>query len=118
MSIKLIQAIIRKERLGEVLTKLFEADIRGITTSKVQGHGGEKEKVETYRGTRVKMELSEKVKLEIAVTEPFVEKAVKAIIESARTGEVGDGKVFIIPVEKAYRIRTGEQDDAAVTPIS
>ncbi len=114
---KMIHAVIRKEKLSEVLTALFAKDITGITVSKVQGHGGETETVETYRGTTVKMELTEKVKLEIGVTEPFVQKAVDAILKSARTGEVGDGKVFVLPVEKVYRIRTGEEDAAAVTPV-
>jgi nitrogen regulatory protein P-II 1 len=114
---KMIHAVIRKEKLNEVLTALFAKEITGITVSKVQGHGGETETVETYRGTTVKMELTEKVKLEIGVTEPFVQKAVDAILKSARTGDVGDGKVFVLPVEKAYRIRTGEEDAAAVTPV-
>lgn len=114
---KLIQAIIRKEKLNEVLAALFASEIYGISVSKIQGHGGETETVETYRGTTVKMELTEKIKLEIGVTEPFVQKAVDAILKTARTGEVGDGKVFVLPVEKVYRIRTGEEDAAAVTPI-
>lgn len=114
---KLIMAIIRKEKLNDVLTGLFENDIHGITVTRVQGHGGETEKVETYRGVTVKMELTEKVRLDIAVTQPFEEKAIKTILKSARTGDVGDGKVFVIPIEKAYRIRTGEEDSDAVTPI-
>jgi nitrogen regulatory protein P-II 1 len=114
---KMIHAIIRKEKLNDVLTALFAKEITGITVSRVQGHGGETETVETYRGTTVKMELTEKIKLEIGVTEPFVQKAVDAILKSARTGEVGDGKVFVLPVEKVYRIRTGEEDAAAVTPV-
>lgn len=81
------------------------------------GPRGETEKVETYRGTTVKMELHEKVRLEIGVSEPFVKPTVEAILKAARTGEVGDGKVFVIPVEKVYRIRTGEEDEAAVTPV-
>lgn len=113
---KLVTAIIRKEKLNDVLTALFEAEIHGITVSKVQGHGGETEKVETYRGTTVKMELSEKVRLDIAITEPYLDKAVQTVIKTARTGEVGDGKVFVIPIEKVYRIRTGEEDAEAVTP--
>jgi nitrogen regulatory protein P-II 1 len=113
---KLIVAIIRPERLGETLEALYRAEVRGLTVATVQGHGGELERVETYRGTTVKMELQEKVRLEIGVSEPFVERTVRAILESARTGEVGDGKVFVLPVEKVYRIRTGEEDEAAVTP--
>jgi len=114
---KLITAIVRKEKLNDVLSALFENDIHGVTVSKVQGHGGETEKVETYRGLTVKMELVEKVRLDIGVTELFVEKTVRAILGAARTGEVGDGKVFVLPVEKVYRIRTGEEDARAVTPL-
>jgi len=74
--------------------------------------------VETYRGTTVKMELHDKVMLDIGVSDHFVEPTVQAILQSARTGEVGDGKIFVIPVEKIYRIRTGEEDEAAVTPVT
>lgn len=113
---KLIVAVIRPEKLSDVLEALFRADVRGLTVSRVHGHGGELETVQTYRGTTVKMELQEKVRLEIGVSEPFVELTVKAILESAATGEVGDGKVFVIPLQAVYRIRTGEVDEAAVTP--
>lgn len=113
---KLITAIIRPERLSAVLEALFKAEVYGLTISRVQGHGGETERVETYRGTTVKMELVEKVRLDIGVSDPFVDIAVEAILGSARTGEVGDGKIFVVPVEKAIRIRTGEEDLAAVTP--
>jgi nitrogen regulatory protein P-II 1 len=113
---KLIVAIIRPEKLNEVLERLYRADVRGLTVSRVVGHGGETEQVETYRGTTVKVELHEKVRLEIGVSDSFVEITVGAILASARTGEVGDGKVFVLPVERVYRIRTGERDQAAVTP--
>jgi nitrogen regulatory protein P-II 1 len=116
--VKLIVAIVRSEKLNDVLEALFKAEVRGLSISRVQGHGGETERVETYRGTTVKMELSEKVRLEIGVSDHFVEPTVRAIMEGARTGEVGDGKIFVLPVEKVYRIRTGEQDTAAVTPVS
>lgn len=115
---KLVVAIIRSEKLNDVLEALFKAEVRGLSISRVQGHGGETERVETYRGTTVKMELSEKVRLEIGVSDHFVEPTVRAILAGARTGEVGDGKIFVLPVEKVYRIRTGEQDTAAVTPVS
>ena len=114
---KLIVAIVRPEKLGEVLEALYRAEVRGLTVTRVHGHGGETEAVETYRGTTVKMELQEKVRLEIGVSDPFVQATVEAILASARTGEVGDGKVFVLPVEKVYRIRTGEEDRAAVTPV-
>ena len=113
---KLIVAIIRPDLLNDVLESLYRAEVRGITVSRVLGHGGETDAVETYRGTTVKMELHEKVRLEIGVSNPFVDVTVRAILESACTGEVGDGKVFVVPVESVYRIRTKEKDEAAVTP--
>ncbi len=114
---KLIKAIIRPDRLGDVLKALFQVDVTGLTVTRARGHGGETEEEETYRGTTVKMELTEKVMLDIGVSEPFVDTAVAAILGAARTGEVGDGKVFVMPVEKVYRIRTGEEDRAAATPV-
>ena len=113
---KLITAIVRPERLNDVLEALFHVEVRGLTICRAQGHGGETEEVETYRGTTVKMELVDKVRLDIGVSEPFVEPTVEAILAAARTGEVGDGKIFVVPVEKVVRIRTGEQDLDAVTP--
>ena len=113
---KLITAIIRPDKLNDVLEALFNRDVRGLTISRAQGHGGETEQVETYRGTTVKMELVQKVRVEIGVSDTFVEPTVEAIMGAARTGEVGDGKIFVLPVERVYRIRTGEEDMAAVTP--
>jgi nitrogen regulatory protein P-II 1 len=115
---KLIVAVIRPEQLGHVLESLFHAEVRGLTISRVQGHGGETEQVETYRGTTVMMALAEKVRLEIAVSESFVQPTVQAILTAARTGEVGDGKVLVLPIERIYRIRTGESDQDAVTPVT
>ena len=115
--VKLVVAIVRPEKANDVLEALFRSDVQGVTLSRVQGHGGETEQVETYRGTTVKMELHEKVRFDIGVSDHFVEPTVKAILAAARTGEVGDGKVFVLPVEKIYRIRTGEEDRAAVTPV-
>jgi nitrogen regulatory protein P-II 1 len=114
---KLVVAIVRPERVGAVLEQLFKAEVQGLTISRAQGHGGEVEHVETYRGTTVKMELSEKVRFEIGVSDHFVEPTVAAVLRGARTGDVGDGKIFVLPVEKVYRIRTGEEDQAAVTPV-
>jgi nitrogen regulatory protein P-II 1 len=114
---KLVVAIVRPERLTDVLEALFLADVRGLTINRVQGHGGETEPVETYRGTTVKMALSEKIRLEIAVSDHFVDLTVGAILAAGRNGRVGDGKIFVLPVDRIYRIRTGEEDQAAVTPI-
>ncbi len=91
---KLVVAIIRPEKLNDVLEALYRAEVRGLSISRIRGHGGETETVETYRGTTV-----------------------KAILSAGATGEVGDGKIFVLPVEKVYRIRTGEEDRSAVTPV-
>ena len=114
---KLVVAIIRPEKLNDVLEALYRAEVRGLSISRIRGHGGETETVETYRGTTVKVELHDKVRLEIGVSDPFVQPTVKAILAGAATGEVGAGKVFVLPVEKVYRIRTGEEDRSAVTPV-
>ncbi len=114
---KLITAVIRPEKLGDVLKSLYAAEIHGLTVTRVQGHGGETEEVETYRGTTVKMALSDKTRFEIAVSDEFVDPTIDAILAGARTGEVGDGKIFVVPLERAVRIRTGEADQAAVTPV-
>lgn len=113
---KLITAIIRPDKLNDVLEALFRAEVTGLTITRAQGHGGETEHVQTYRGTTVKMELVEKVRLEIGVSEPFVQRTVATILEAAHTGEVGDGKIFVTPLETVYRIRTRERDEGAVTP--
>jgi nitrogen regulatory protein P-II 1 len=115
---KLIVAIIRPDRLNEVLEALYRTEVRGLTVSRVLGHGGETERVETYRGTTVKVELQEKVRLEIGVSEAFVQVTINAILGSARTGDVGDGKIFVLDVAQVYRIRTGEKNESAVTPAA
>ena len=115
---KLIVAIIRPECLSEVLEALYRAEVRGLTVSRAEGHGGELEHIETYRGTTVKMELTEKVRIEIGVSDHFVEPTIDAIVEGARTVDVGDGKIFVLPVDRVVRIRTGELDTAAVTPVT
>ena len=114
---KLVTAIVRPEKVNDVLEALYRAEIRGVSMSRVQGHGGELERVETYRGTTVKMELSEKVRFEVAVSDDFVQRTVDAFCSGGRTGEVGDGKIFVIALEQAIRIRTGETDEGAVTPV-
>jgi nitrogen regulatory protein PII len=115
--VKLVIGIVRPEKANDVLEALYRAEVRGISMSKVQGHGGELDKVETYRGSTVAVEVSDKVRFEIAVTDPFVEPTIAAIREGGRTGEVGDGKIFVVPLERAVRIRTGETDETAVTPV-
>ncbi len=114
---KLVVAIVRPEKANEVLEALYRAEVRGVSISRVEGHGGELDRVETYRGTTVQVGLSDKTRFEIAVSEEFVETTIQAITSSASTGEVGDGKIFVLPLERAVRIRTGETDSSAVTPV-
>ncbi len=115
---KLITCIIRPERLSEVKTALFRAGVTGISISRVSGHGGERDLVEHYRASSIVLEFREKVRIEMAVSEPFVEPTINAILTAARTGEVGDGKIFVQPLERVIRIRTGETDNAALTPVT
>ena len=114
---KLVVGIVRPEMANDVLGALFSANVRGVSISRVQGHGGELDRVETYRGTTVKMELADKIRVEIAVSDEFVQPTIDALCEGARTGEVGDGKIFVMPLDRVVRIRTGETDDSAVTPV-
>jgi nitrogen regulatory protein PII len=115
--VKLVIGIVRPEKTNDVLEALYRAEVRGASLMRVQGHGGELERVETYRGTTVKMGLADKVRFEIAVSDEFVDPTIEALCEGARTGEVGDGKIFVVPLERAIRIRTGESDVGAVTPV-
>jgi len=115
---KLIVTVVRPERLSAVKEALFRIGVTGMTLSRVSGHGGEGEIVEHYRGSAVLLEFHEKVRIEIAVSEPFVEATIRAIVGAAQTGEVGDGKVFVLPLERVIRIRTGEQDVEALTPVT
>ena len=113
---KLITAIIRPEKLEDVKAELFAAEVTGITIFRVAGHGGEKVQLESYRGAPLAYEFHEKIQIDIAVSEPFVDPTIQAILKGARTGEVGDGKIFVRPLEKVIRIRTGELDIDALTP--
>jgi nitrogen regulatory protein P-II 1 len=115
--VKLVIGIVRPEKANDVLEALYRAEVRGVSLTRVQGHGGELDRVETYRGTTVKMGLADKVRLEIAVSDAFVQPTIDALCDGGRTGEVGDGKIFVVPLERVIRIRTGETDDAAVTPV-
>jgi nitrogen regulatory protein P-II 1 len=114
---KLVIGVVRPERANDVLEALYRAEVRGVSMTRVQGHGGELDRVETYRGTTVKVGLSEKVRFEIAVSDSFVDRTIEALCNGGRTGEVGDGKIFVVPLERVVRIRTGETDVAAVTPV-
>jgi nitrogen regulatory protein PII len=114
---KLVIGIVRPERANDVLEALYRAEVRGISMTKVQGHGGELDRVETYRGTTVRVGLTEKVRFEIAVSDDFVEPTIEALCSGGQTGEVGDGKIFVLDLEQVVRIRTSETDNAAVTPV-
>jgi nitrogen regulatory protein P-II 1 len=115
---KLITAIIRPECLADVKAALFRAGVTGVTFSRVSGHGGEREIVQQYRAETVVLEFHEKVKVEMAVSEHYVEPTIAAILSSARTGNVGDGKIFVQHLDRVVRIRTGEEDTAALTPVT
>ena len=115
---KLVTAIIRPERLPEVKAALFRAGVTGVTISRVAGHGGEREVIQRYRAKTVVLEFHDKVRLEMACSEPFVEPCVQAILGAARTGEVGDGKIFVQALDQVIRIRTGERDTDALTPVT
>jgi nitrogen regulatory protein PII len=114
---KLVIGIVRPEKTNEVLEALYNTEVRGFSMSRVQGHGGELDRVETYRGTTVRIGLEEKVRFEIAVSDDFVQPTIDALCDGGRTGEVGDGKIFVVPLEQVVRIRTGETDNLAVTPV-
>ena len=111
---KKIEAIIKPFKLDEVKEALVEAEITGITVSEVKGHGRQHGHTELYRGAEYVVDFLPKVKLEIFVNDEFVEKTIEIILENARTGKIGDGKIFVLPVEEAIRIRTGERGKDAV----
>ncbi|MCF6283826.1 MAG: P-II family nitrogen regulator [Candidatus Hydrogenedentes bacterium] len=111
---KKIEAIIKPFKLEEVKDALSAVGIQGLTVSEVKGFGRQKGHKELYRGAEYVVEFLPKVKLEIVVGDDAVEKVVKAILEGASTGRIGDGKVFVLPIEEAVRIRTGETGDAVL----
>lgn len=114
---KLVIGIVRPEKTNDVLEALYRAEVRGLSMTRVQGHGGELDRVETYRGMTVRMGLAEKTRFEIAVSDEFVDATVEALCAGAQTGEVGDGKIFVVPLDRVVRIRTGDTGAAAVTPV-
>jgi len=111
---KLIIAIIQPDKLEEVKEELYKQEVNLITASEVLGHGRQKGVTEIYRGTKETGNLLRKIRLEIAVNENFVEPTIKAIIKGAKTGEIGDGKIFILDLSQCIRIRTGETGGVAI----
>lgn len=111
---KLVTAIIKPHKLDEVKGALQEAGVAGLTVSEVRGYGRQRGHTETYRGAEYTVEFIPKVKLEILTSDAGVDAAIDAIVGVARSGEVGDGKVFVTSVERAVRIRTGETGDEAI----
>jgi len=111
---KKIEAIIKPFKLEEVKDALGEIGIEGMTVSEVKGFGRQKGHTEIYRGSEYTVDFLPKIKLELVVADGQIENAVAAIVKSAKTGKIGDGKVFVSPVEQAVRIRTDEQGDQAI----
>ena len=111
---KKIEAIIKPFKLDDVVDSLTELGIEGVTISEVRGFGRQKGRTEIYKGAEYIVDFLPKLKLEIALSDALVDSAVEAIRQSARTGKVGDGKIFVSPIEKAVRIRTGDTDEAAL----
>ncbi len=111
---KKIEAIIKPFKLDEVREALSEIGVTGLTVTEIKGFGRQKGHTELYRGAEYVVDFLPKIKLEIVVAEHIVEPAIDAIIKAAGTGKIGDGKIFVMPVEQVVRIRTGETGEAAV----
>jgi nitrogen regulatory protein P-II 1 len=111
---KKVEAIVRPHLLDAVKTALQEAGVVGMTVSEVKGFGRQKGHTETYRGSEYKVEFLPKIKIEVAVPEELVEKAIAAVLATGRTGKFGDGKIFVTDVATAVRIRTGERGEEAL----
>ena len=107
---KLIKSIIRPNKVDEVKDALTKMSISGMTVTEVRGHGKQKGHTAIYRGKEYNVSLLPKMEIEVVVADDLVDEAIKAIIQAARTGEIGDGRVFVIPVSHSYKIRTGEQE--------
>jgi nitrogen regulatory protein P-II 2 len=111
---KLITAVVKPFRLDDVRNALAEVGVQGMTVTEVKGFGRQRGHTELYRGAEYVVDFLPKVKVEVAVTDELLERAVEAIIESAKTGKVGDGKIFVTDLVQVYRIRTGETGDQAI----
>ena len=111
---KKVEIIIKPFKLDDVKAALNGIDIKGMTVSEVKGYGRQKGHTEIYRGAEYKVDFLPKVKMEIIVEADMVDKVVDVVVEAARTGKIGDGKIFVLPVERVVRVRTGETDSAAL----
>ncbi|HRA81483.1 MAG TPA: P-II family nitrogen regulator, partial [Thauera sp.] len=111
---KKIEAIVKPFKLDEVRESLSEVGITGLTVTEVKGFGRQKGHTELYRGAEYVVDFLPKIKVEVVVTDDLVESAVEAIVKAAHTGKIGDGKIFVMPVEQVIRIRTGEINEAAI----
>ena len=111
---KLITAIIKPFKLEEVRQSLTDIGLQGMTVTEVKGYGRQKGHTEIYRGAEYAVSFLPKIKIEVVVASTQVDKAVEAIVKAAKTGQIGDGKIFVSPVDHTLRIRTGESDDAAL----
>ncbi|MBP8133652.1 MULTISPECIES: P-II family nitrogen regulator [Zoogloea] len=111
---KKIEAVIKPFKLDEVREALSEVGVTGLTVTEVKGFGRQKGHTELYRGAEYVVDFLPKIKIEVVVATDVVEQAVEAIIKSARTGKIGDGKIFVMPVEQVVRIRTGETNESAI----
>jgi nitrogen regulatory protein PII len=107
---KLVKAIVRPNKVDEVKEALSKLSISGMTVTEVRGHGKQKGHTAVYRGKEYDVSLLPKMEIEVVVQDQIVDEVIGAIVQAARTGEIGDGRVFVIPVEQTYRIRTGERD--------
>jgi nitrogen regulatory protein PII len=107
---KLIKSIVRPNKVDEVRDALEKLNISGMTVTEVRGHGKQKGHTAIYRGKEYNVSLLPKMQIEVVVADSAVDEAIKAIVQAARTGEIGDGRVFVLPVAQTFRIRTGEQD--------
>ena len=111
---KKVEAIIKPFRMEDVRKALSEMGVQGITVTEVKGFGRQKGHTELYRGAEYVVEFMPKTKIEVVIADELLDRCLDAITQSARTGKIGDGKIFVVPVEKVVRIRTGEQDEAAI----
>lgn len=111
---KKIEAIIKPFKLDDVIDSLSEIGVEGVSVSEVRGFGRQKGRTEIYKGAEYVVDFLPKVKIEIVVSDNILDSAVEAIRQAARTGKIGDGKIFVIPVESALRIRTGDKDESAI----